>query len=151
MDGDGCSSDCFTLVPVICGAGIRYLGVEACDDGNTVSNDGCSGDCLSSDFGWNCTEDGGGLSTCSPAECGAGILAVGAGGEACDDGNTNDDDGCSADCLTLEVCGDGILESGGSLMEVCDDSNTVDDDGCSADCSTFEVCGDGIVDSGAPL
>ncbi len=35
-----------------------------------------------------------------PAVCGDGMLA---GAEACDDGNTEGGDGCSADCSALEV------------------------------------------------
>lgn len=91
--------------------------------------------------------------------------------EVCDDGNTVDGDGCSADCQRIEegylcfdpgeycvkiVCGNGKLEPG----EECDDGNTVDGDGCSADCQRIEEgwacpiigrrcvaaeCGDGVV------
>ncbi len=94
--------------------------------------------------------------------------------EICDDGNTINDDGCSATC-TVECgynctggtpsnadtcqspCGDGKKASD----EACDDGNTVDGDGCSDnctkergwDCSTpgcgmstcGSVCGDGKV------
>ncbi|HEY6078355.1 MAG TPA: DUF4215 domain-containing protein [Polyangiaceae bacterium] len=75
-------------------------------------------------------------------------------GEFCDDGNTDDDDGCSADCTEVDldfdcseigepcvqvvICGSGVLEGD----EVCDDGNTDDGDGCSADCATVE---DGFV------
>jgi cysteine-rich repeat protein len=71
-------------------------------------------------------------------------------GEFCDDGNTNDDDGCSADCSAVDpdydcsvvgqpcdlvvICGNGILEGD----ELCDDLNTVGGDGCAADCSAEE-------------
>ena len=40
--------------------------------------------------------------------CGDGILDP---GEECDDGNTNDGDGCSSDCQSSEVCGNGVLDS----------------------------------------
>ncbi|MFA5021733.1 MAG: polymorphic toxin-type HINT domain-containing protein [Patescibacteria group bacterium] len=50
---------------------------EECDDGNTVSGDGCSASCQ--------TEVG----------CGNGQLNA---GEQCDDGNTNSGDCCSASC-----------------------------------------------------
>jgi fibro-slime domain-containing protein len=75
-------------------------------------------------------------------------------GEFCDDGNTEDEDGCSADCATVDgdfdcsvvgepcvqvvICGNGVLEGD----ELCDDKNTDDDDGCAADCSMPE---DGFV------
>jgi len=55
-------------------------------------------------------------------------------GEECDDGNTDEDDGCSSTCA-VEVCGDGTLDSGGTLMEECDDGNTVGGDGCASNCT----------------
>jgi cysteine-rich repeat protein len=72
-------------------------------------------------------------------------------GEQCDDGNTQDGDGCSSTCQ-VEVggaCGNGTLEPGND--EECDDGNTQDGDGCSSNCQ-FEPlgasCGDAIVDAG---
>ncbi len=56
-------------------------------------------------------------------------------GEQCDDGNTKNGDGCSAQC-TIEtvtptpVCGNAVQESG----EQCDDGNTKNGDGCSNVC-----------------
>ncbi len=105
--------------------------------------------------------------------CGDGTLSV---GEVCDDGNTTDQDGCAADCRTVEAgylcvepgepcvstiqCGDGRING----TEACDDGNAVGDDGCSADCSTIEegyvcgtagqpcvapeICGNGVVSAG---
>lgn len=101
--------------------------------------------------------------------CGDGRVLA---GEACDDGNRDGGDGCSADCSMIEpdyacptpgspcvstvVCGDGVL--GGA--EACDDRNTGGGDGCSADCASVEpgwtcptpglrclaaACGDDIV------
>ena len=67
--------------------------------------------------------------------CGDGVVA---GDEACDDGNLDDDDGCSAVCA-IEVCGDSIING----AEECDDGNDVDGDGCSVACID-EFCGDGI-------
>src|SRR5215468_11883279 len=48
-------------------------------------------------------------------------------GEACDDGNNIDGDGCSKDCLSKEVCGNHIVDR--AAGEVCDDGNTVAGDG----------------------
>ena len=73
------------------------------------------------------------------AVCGNGVLEA---GEACDDGNNNNDDGCRNDC-TIPVCGDGILDAG----EACDDGNNNNDDSCRNDC-TIPVCGDGHLDPG---
>ncbi len=89
----------------------------------------------------------GGAADMPDSVCGNGVLES---GELCDDKNTKDGDGCSADCLTqdehydcskpgepcvdLVVCGDGLLED----TEACDDGNLVDGDGCAADCSAVE-------------
>jgi len=67
-----------------------------------------------------------------PYTCGDGTLEP---GEFCDDGNTNGDDGCSADCLVQNpdydcsiegepcvltvICGNGVIEG----KEACDDGN----------------------------
>ena len=70
-------------------------------------------------------------------KCGDGRIDL-SEGEKCDDGNTNDGDGCSATC-TIEtpapstpVCGDGKKEG----TEQCDDGNKANGDGCSATCTT---------------
>jgi fibro-slime domain-containing protein len=96
--------------------------------------------------------------------CGDGRIS---GNEVCDDHNTVDDDGCSADCSKVEVgwectaaglrcrpkCGDGLLVG----AEECDDGNTTVGDGCSVACKVEPgwacsapgepchetVCGDG--------
>ena len=73
--------------------------------------------------------------------CGDGMLEA---PEVCDDGNTMDGDGCSADCLSDETCGNGIVDA--ATGEVCDDGNTMDGDGCSALCDSDETCGNGVVD-----
>ena len=72
---------------------------------------------------------------CRAPFCGDGVLDP---GEACDDGNNIDGDGCSALCTVEPFCGDGVLDPG----EQCDDGNNVDGDGCSAVC-TVEGGGEG--------
>lgn len=67
----------------ICGNGKIESG-EACDDGNTINNDGCSFSCM--------------VEVVLPAICGNRIVES---GEACDDGNVINNDGCSSAC-TLE-------------------------------------------------
>ncbi|HEX5036922.1 MAG TPA: DUF4215 domain-containing protein [bacterium] len=65
--------------------------------------------------------------------------------EDCDDGNTANGDGCSADCRTeapAAVCGDGTIGSG----EGCDDGDADAGDGCGATCLK-ENCGDGVFDA----
>jgi len=68
------------------------------------------------------------------------------GDELCDDGNTDDGDGCSANCLSVERCGNGYLDT--PIGETCDDGNSLNGDGCSADCRSDETCGNGLVDIG---
>jgi len=96
---------------------------EVCDDGNTVSGDGCSGDCKTIEPGWQCHVPG---KPCTPI-CGDGKVEF---GKPCDDGNTDSGDGCSSTCQVepgssctgspsvciKSVCGNGILEAG----EACD-------------------------------
>ncbi len=53
--------------------------------------------------------------------------------EACDDGNNAAGDGCSADCGSLEVCGNGIVDL--VRGERCDDRNALSFDGCSSACA----------------
>gem|GEM_PF-2079776 len=62
--------------------------------------------------------------------------------EQCDDGNTEDMDGCSATCITevYLTCGDGAVNQ---EREQCDDGNTSSDDGCSATC---QIEDDEIID-----
>ena len=65
--------------------------------------------------------------------CGNGTLE---GAEECDDGNLNEQDGCSSHCEIEMVCGNGLLEG----TEECDDGNQVDGDGCDLNCLN-EACG----------
>lgn len=91
--------------------------------------------------------------------CGDGVLTT-AIGEVCDDGNTDDGDGCAADCSAIEDgytcpvegsrcvtadCGDGVVEGD----EVCDDgTNAGEYEGCAANCTPGPFCGDGEVFEG---
>ncbi|MFH1438377.1 MAG: hypothetical protein ABIJ56_21895, partial [Pseudomonadota bacterium] len=107
-----------------CGDGNPDPG-EVCDDGNTVSGDGCSGDCLSNETCGNNYLDS--------------II-----GEVCDDGNTVGGDGCSANCRSDETCGNTIVDT--LAGEVCDDGNRRFGDGCSGDCLSDETCGNNYTD-----
>ncbi len=71
--------------------------------------------------------------------CGDGVVDA---GEACDDGNLLDGDGCSERCsveVANPVCGNGTRESN----EACDDGNQTAGDGCSPTCTREAVCGNG--------
>lgn len=65
--------------------------------------------------------------TLSPLGCGNGAVDL---AEECDDGNTDNGDGCSARCTIEFLCGNSVLD----IEEECDDGNVVGGDGCSAEC-----------------
>jgi fibro-slime domain-containing protein len=142
-----------------CGNG-ELTSDEACDDGNTLSDDGCANNCLSVEPGWSCVKPG---QPCRPiARCGDGLAVF---PEQCDDGNRTSGDGCSDGCkieigwkcdgspsvCSHTTCGDNKIEG----AEGCDDGNSMPFDGCSSDCQNepsckgtsacTSRCGDGIV------
>jgi cysteine-rich repeat protein len=72
----------------------------------------------------------------STSDCGNGNMQ--APDEVCDDGNTDDGDYCSADCLTVTgSCGDSITQTN----EECDDGNSDNTDDCLDTCVNA-TCGD---------
>jgi fibro-slime domain-containing protein len=107
---DGCSAtctveagwDCPTAGKACvskCGDG-KLVGLELCDDMNVVAADGCDADC-EPETGFVCDIPGAlcrKMPTCTngacTSACGDGLVI----GEACDDGNVADGDGCSATC-----------------------------------------------------
>ncbi len=144
--------------PSECGNGAVEIG-EACDDGGTAANDGCSATCAI-ETGYACT---GAPSVCATV-CGDSIVV---GAETCDDGANMPSDGCDSQCASepgytctgapsvcTPVCGDMIIIGG----EACDDGGTLASDGCSATCTVepgyactgtpsvcSTVCGDSIL------
>jgi fibro-slime domain-containing protein len=123
--------------PSVCGDGLLEFG-ESCDDGNTMSGDGCSSTCVVEPH-YSCPTPG--KPCVHDVICGDGILE---GTEQCDDGNTKNGDGCSSTCSVecgwqcppgaacrAAKCGDGIVAG----KEQCDDGNTMDGDGCSSACT----------------
>jgi len=98
------------------------------------------------DTGTDVDKDGGPIDP--NAVCGDGLRQA---GEACDDGNALDGDGCPADCRSSEpnydcsVAGEPCLftcgNSGFEAGEACDDGNLDDGDGCSARCMAEEGFG----------
>ncbi|MGH1342208.1 MAG: DUF4215 domain-containing protein [Nannocystales bacterium] len=103
--------DIFVLPISICGNNTMDPG-EACDDGNTDDDDGCTSLCMS-------------------ATCGDGFVQKDF--EQCDDGNDDNTDECIA-CVLAE-CGDGFVQEG---VEECDDGNGDDGDECANDCTLGE-------------
>jgi MYXO-CTERM domain-containing protein len=75
-----------------------------------------------------------GVYYCAFGVCGDGVVDV---GQACDDGNTTNGDGCDNNC-TVTACNNGILTAG----EICDDGNAANGDGCDVNC-TLSACGNG--------
>jgi cysteine-rich repeat protein len=112
------------------GETIAYDVVSLCTPGSSTCGDGtldtfcetCDAGAGNSD-----TTPDACRSNCELAHCGDGTVD---GGESCDDGNVNDCDGCSADCVTETGlgCGDGIPFP--ACGEACDDGNAIDGDGC---------------------
>ena len=125
---------------------------EGCDDGNTVSGDGCSASCFSEscgndivdgqeecDDGANGDQDDGCTDLCRLPTCGDGFEQANEG-EMCDDSNNNNTDGCVQGCV-LATCGDGFTWSG---HEDCDDANADNNDACLVGCIAA-WCGDGYL------
>lgn len=149
---DTCSADCKGEES----DGGTYLGPETegtCNDGTDTFQDSCANPTTQIEYGYSprrgtcrklltpCTgvlpfcQAG----ACTPSVCGDGIIV---GSEECEDGNTDNGDGCTSSCL-LETgsCGNGVLDP----EEVCDDGNrnpissthisgVAVVDTCSADC-----------------
>lgn len=105
-------------LPEACSDGVLQP-EEACDDGNTVSGDGCNATCTSDET------------------CGNGFRDP---NEACDDAGNSPD--CNANC-SVPVCGDGFVNP--AAGEECEDGNTMNGDGCFA-CQS--ECGNGVQDRG---
>ena len=89
--------------------------------------------CLVGDVAGRCYDG-----VCIESACGNGRVDIadptdaGDIGEICDDGKQIAGDGCSADCMSDEACGNGVPDS--IAGEQCDDGNFLDHDGCDSKC-----------------
>ena len=132
--------------PPLCGDGNVDDG-EQCDDNNTANGDGCNSACeFEGTPPPTSTPTATPTATPTPGVCGNGVLES---GEQCDDGNTNDTDGCNNSCVfTGDSCGDSVVEPGEG--EQCDDGNNTNGDGCSEYCQleNLPLCGNGAVNPG---
>ena len=72
-----------------------------CDDGNTNSNDGCSGTDCKLEPGFACSTQPSGRTACTPI-CGDGLTV---GTEACDDHNTLSCGSCNSTCTQAQPVG----------------------------------------------
>jgi cysteine-rich repeat protein len=92
-----------------------------CKDLTVAASCGDNGSCIMTSANLVCVEN----------RCGDNIVS---GSEQCDDGNLKSGDGCSRDCGSLEICGNGIID--GIRMEQCDDGIAgLSGDGCSSSCT----------------
>ncbi|MBN1769672.1 MAG: DUF4215 domain-containing protein [Deltaproteobacteria bacterium] len=130
IPGDGCEPDCTWTceLDADCDDADVCNGTEHCD---TASHTCAAG--TPAPDGTACTQPLGDpgicrAGSCASPQCGNGVVDR---GEACDDGNTDDTDGCLNTCV-VATCGDGFTWVG---HEECDDGNTVTGDGCEPDCS----------------
>jgi cysteine-rich repeat protein len=118
-----------------CGDGfVDARRAEECDDGNTVSGDGCEPfDCVRS-----CTIDGDcddglpcdGVERCVANTCVAGVALT-------DGASCGADLACRGGVCASVLCGNATVD----VPEDCDDGNTLSGDGCENDC-TFTCASD---------
>ncbi len=126
------NSHCVAVNTATGGCGDHFTdwfgGSERCDDGGDGTR--CTADCTAF---LDPTQD-----PCGNGETESFFA------EQCDDGNRDNDDGCSDVCTIERLageaprCGDGIIDSdasGTTAGEECDDGNNDDGDGCAAFCS----------------
>ncbi|MBI5504200.1 MAG: DUF3494 domain-containing protein [Deltaproteobacteria bacterium] len=120
----------------VCGNNVVESPFETCDDGNTLSGDGCDANCQV-ETPASTTTTSTTTTTTLPATgacCADGLCSVTTAAQ-CEVG-TYQGDGTNCDAPgTCAVCGDGLIESG----EDCDDANTATGDGCDDTCNV-EPC-----------
>ncbi|MDX2091280.1 MAG: DUF4215 domain-containing protein [Kofleriaceae bacterium] len=95
-------------LPAACG-NARIDGAEECDEGESNAD----------------TPEATCRTNCLRPRCGDGVREA---RERCDDGNNVSNDGCSFDCLSDEMCGNGYVDF--SQEERCDDADAQSHDGC---------------------
>jgi len=129
----------------LCSSGSALLLIGACSDWGGLYGSYCDGEWIGED------DDCASASICGDRNVSS--------QEECDDGNTDNGDGCSSLCEVESAagggaglggrtgeplaCGNGTLDDG----EICDDGNLESDDACLGGCS-WASCGDGVVRKG---
>jgi cysteine-rich repeat protein len=116
-----CSGDSETLISGFGCGDADTSQTELCDDGNSLSGDGCDISCAIED-GWLCHGEPHGVSVCFPM-CGDGQVH---GDEVCDDAiSAPKNPHCNSECSGHDgYCGDGIIQSGAFAQETCDPAGT---------------------------
>jgi fibro-slime domain-containing protein len=140
---EGGLCDAGTNMPAVCGDGKINRSDEKCDDGNTVSGDGCTSNCQQIEANYVCPTPG--QKCVSTIVCGDAKISAGA--ETCDDSNTIPGDGCTSTCQlepgwTCTVtgspceskCGDGILV-GKEECEFYGGAPPMGGNGCAPNCT----------------
>lgn len=142
VDTATCDADC---TAVACGDSYQnVVAGEICEDGNAGDGDGCDATCRSNEKCGNQIVDSQlpNNLTNMPQLCRSATTQNTNCAEICDDGNTFSGDGCSANCLSNETCGNGVVDT--QRGEVCDPPGP----NCGPDCQSLLACGNGIVDPG---
>ena len=135
----------------ICGDGfvVKRNTAGYWDDGNSQSGDGWDSGCQTETY-WQCNSGTGTTPDTCTDICGDGKVVKRETTDYWDDGNTNDNDGCSSTCATEskwscsggtatgadtwgDLCGDGYVKTR-DHSTYCDDDNTVSGDGWSSTC-----------------
>ncbi|MGB0592500.1 MAG: SUMF1/EgtB/PvdO family nonheme iron enzyme, partial [Myxococcota bacterium] len=127
-------------IPTVCGDDLTE-GLEVCDDGNTATEACAYGEESCEVCGPECSYVSGTLT----GYCGDEVIQ-GSEGEACDDGNTTDGDGCSASCAS-ESLGVDCAEVHLNNPELPDGTYLIDPDGEGGE-APFEVYCDMTTDGG---
>jgi cysteine-rich repeat protein len=161
--GDGCSATCQVESGFTCTSVANVLSScsgAACNNGVVNTGEQCDGPTAGSLPTATCNLD------CTTRICGDGKRNV-PGGEACDDGNVLNGDGCSSACAletgspgftcaapantlttcTGAICGNNVVNA---PTEACDDGNIINSDGCVGATCQAAICGDGFVRTSGP-